>query len=107
MDDTTDSDKNTNNPYVKLVSAEGHEIYLLRSICFMSVTMKAMLEGPFAESQESKISFPDISTLILEKVVQYLHYKARYQNSTQRIPDFVIEPEIALELLVASNYLDC
>lgn len=105
MDDTVNS--SSSNLYVKLVSAEGHEIFVLRQICGQSVTMKAMLEGPFAESQESKISFPDISTPILEKVVQYLHYKARYQNSTQRIPDFVIEPELALELLVASNYLDC
>jgi len=40
-------------------------------------------------------------------VIQYLHYKVRYSESTTKIPEFKIEPEIALELLVASNYLDC
>jgi hypothetical protein len=31
----------------------------------------------------------------------------QYKDSTGRIPDFKIEPEIALELLIASKYLDC
>eukprot|EP00816_Leptocylindrus_hargravesii_P008344 CAMPEP_0196811740 /NCGR_PEP_ID=MMETSP1362-20130617/20033_1 /TAXON_ID=163516 /ORGANISM="Leptocylindrus danicus, Strain CCMP1856" /LENGTH=102 /DNA_ID=CAMNT_0042187119 /DNA_START=43 /DNA_END=351 /DNA_ORIENTATION=+ len=101
------AESSDSQPYVKLVSASGHEIFLLRSIAMSSVTIKAMLEGPFAESQESKITFPDINTQILEKVVEYLHYKVKYTDSTTRIPDFVIEPEIALELLVAANYLDC
>ena len=66
-----------------------------------------MLEGRFRESEQNVINFPDISALILEKVVQYLHYKIQNSNSASRIPEFHIEPEIALELLVASNYLNC
>ena len=42
-----------------------------------------------------------------QKVIQYLHYKVKYANSTQRIPEFPIEPEMALELLMASNFLEC
>jgi len=66
-----------------------------------------MLEGQFREADEGLIRFPDMSGHILEKVIQYLHYKARYTNSTQRIPEFPIEPEIALELLMAASFLDC
>ena len=33
-----------------------------------------------------------------------MHYKVQYANSTQRIPEFPIAPEIALELLMASNF---
>jgi hypothetical protein len=40
-------------------------------------------------------------------VVRYLHYKHQYSNSNARIPDFMIEPEVALELLIAAKYLDC
>jgi hypothetical protein len=48
----------------------------------------------------------DIPTRILEKVIQYFYYKVKYSNSTAQIPEFPIEPEIALELLMAANFLD-
>lgn len=53
-----------------------------------------------------QVTFPEINTAILEKVCQYMHYKVRYTNSNVRIPEFQIAPEMALELLMASNYLD-
>ena len=79
--------------YVKLVSAEGTEIFLEKRIALQVDTMRAMLEGNFRESEESVIRFPDISDSALEKVVRYLHYKDRHANSTVRIPEFPIEPE--------------
>jgi len=74
-----------------------------------SETISAMLEGPgmFRESEDNMIRFPDIQGLVLEKVIQYLHYKRKHSRSTGQIPEFKIEPEIALELLVACNYLNC
>lgn len=65
-----------------------------------------MLAGQFSESS-GEIRFPEITTSILEKVIQYFYYKMRYTNSRVRVPEFDIEPEIALELLMAANYLDC
>ena len=94
--------------YVKLVSAEGHEFFVDREIAMASSsTIRTMLEGQFREAQDNIISFPDISCYILERVVRYLHYNSQYSNSTVRIPDFMIEPEVALELLIAAKYLDC
>ena len=104
-----DSDNNDNdNKYVKLVSAEGHEFYVERKIAMAgSGTIRTMLEGQFRESNENLIRFPDIASHILERVVCYIYYKAQHAQSTTRIPEFPIEPEIALELLIASKYLDC
>ena len=94
--------------YVKLVSAEGHEFFLDREIAIASsTTIRTMLEGQFREAQDNIIRFPDITGYILERVVRYLHYKAQYTNASMRIPDFIIEPEVALELLIAAKYLDC
>lgn len=94
--------------YVKLVSAEGHEFFVERRIAIdSSNTIRTMLEGKFRESQENVINFPEISGYILERVVKYLHYKAQYSHSTTRIPEFAIEPEVALELMIAAKYLDC
>ena len=73
-------------------------------LCFL-LTHHLDWTGSFAESQ-GEIRFPEITTPVLEKVIQYFYYKRRYQNSRVPIPEFHIEPEIALELLMAANYLD-
>lgn len=94
--------------YVKLISSEGLEFFLERKVAMAgSGTIRTMLEGQFRESNENLIRFPDIAGYILERVVRYLHYKAQNSQSTTRIPDFVIEPEVALELMIAAKYLDC
>lgn len=100
-------DDHEENPYIKLISAEGSEIFLARRIALQVETMRAMLEGNFRESEEGVIRFPDISASALEKVVKYMHYKDRYASCNTRIPEFSIEPEEALELLVAASYLNC
>jgi len=94
--------------YVKLISATGTEVYCERSVAIAgSETMAAMLTSTMREAEENVIRFPDISGPILEKVVQYMYYKNQHSNSTGRLPEFDIKPEIALELLVAANYLNC
>ncbi len=100
MDDTSHSE------FVKLISAEGHEFYIDRRCAMVSGTIKIMLEGQFAE-RRGEIRFPEIPGMILEKLIQYLHHKVRYTNSSTRIPNFEIDPSIALDLLMAANYLDC
>ena len=41
----------------------------------------------------------------LLQVCMYFTYKVRYTNSSTEIPEFPIQPEIALELLMAANFL--
>lgn len=99
-------DEDIKTTMIKLISAEGHEFFVDRRCALCSNTIKTMLQSQFAESR-GEVRFPEIPGVILEKVIQYLYYKVRYANSSQRIPTFEIAPEIALELLMASNYLDC
>ena len=74
----------------------------------LSGTIKSMLSTPaeFAEQASNEIRFREISTPILEKVIEYFYFKLKYSHSTTEIPEFKIEPEIALDLLMASNFLD-
>jgi hypothetical protein len=53
------------------------------------------------------LHIPSLRAVILEKVCKYLYYKVRHTNTTQEIPDFPIEADIALELLMAADFLDC
>jgi len=69
--------------------------------------MRAMLQGNFRESEKNEIRLPEIAGDILGKIVEYLRYKDKYKNATGALPEFPIDPEFALELLVAANYLEC
>ncbi|CAJ0954231.1 unnamed protein product, partial [Mesorhabditis belari] len=95
--------------YVKLVSSDGHEFYIKREHALISGTIKAMLSGPgaFQENEANEVNFREIPSHVLLKVCHYFAYKAKYTNSAAEIPEFNIEPDVALELLMAANFLDC
>ena len=63
--------------------------------------------GQFAENETNEVNFREIPSHVLSKVCMYFTYKVRYTNSSTEIPEFPIPPEIALELLMAANFLDC
>lgn len=65
------------------------------------------ISGQFAENETNEVHFREIPSHVLQKVCQYFTYKVRYTNSSTEIPEFPIAPEIALELLMAANFLDC
>lgn len=62
--------------------------------------------GGFSELESNKIKFPEIRGPILEKVCQYFYYKLRHTNNKDTLPQFPLPPEMALELLMAANFLD-
>ncbi|OWA52577.1 putative Transcription elongation factor B polypeptide 1 [Hypsibius exemplaris] len=98
-----------NAEFVKLVSQDGHEFFIQKELALTSGTIKAMLSGPgqFAENEANEVHFREIPSHVLAKVCQYFNYKHRYTDSSTEIPEFPIPPEIALELLMAANFLDC
>lgn len=98
-----------NAMYVKLKSQDGHEFIVKREIALTSGTIKAMLSGPgtFSENESNEIRFREIPSHVLQKICMYFQYKVKYTNSSTEIPEFPIAPEIALELLMAANFLDC
>lgn len=86
------------------------------------------LGGIFCDNSScflSQVNFREIPSHVLQKVCMYFTYKTRwvcafqrqtkhdsqrcirYTNSSTEIPEFPIPPEIALELLMAANFLDC
>ena len=104
---TNTSHKQEKDKYVRLISADGVDFYVERKAACVSNTIKQMLgtdstyqgrisyqlctvggastvcipAGGFIEGEKGEISFPEISTPILEKVCQYFYFKLRYQNT--------------------------
>ncbi|CAD6187890.1 unnamed protein product [Caenorhabditis auriculariae] len=98
-----------NSKYVQLVSSDGHEFIVKRELALTSGTIKAMLSGPgvYAENETNVVVFREIPSHVLQKVCQYFTYKVRYTHAATEIPEFQIPAEVALELLMAANFLDC
>lgn len=72
----------------------------------MCACRRALTPGQFEESK-GEIRFPEIRTAVLERVVQYFHFKIKYTNSKVPIPEFHIPPELALDTMMTANFLDC
>eukprot|EP00732_Lithocolla_globosa_P008396 Lithocolla_globosa_v1_NODE_11901_length_473_cov_6.181818.p1 type:complete len:106 gc:universal NODE_11901_length_473_cov_6.181818:84-401(+) len=98
--------------HIKLISSDGFEFIIDRKSAMVSGTIKNILTGPgqFAEARNNEIVFRDISSPVLEKVCEYFCYKHKYEVPGSppdgELPDFAIEPEIALELLMAAHFLE-
>jgi hypothetical protein len=96
---------------ITLISSDGFEFTIDKSWVMVSTTLRSMLSGPgqFTESLSNQVTFRAIPGKILEKICIYFHYKHCYgkEGNIVPIPDFVIEPELALDLLMAAHFLDC
>lgn len=91
---------------------DGYRFLVAHSTVMASPTIKTMLSmgegGGFAEA-ESNTARLQIRGEVLEKAIEYLHFKTKYGASSDgEIPDFKnrIPPEIALELLMAADFLE-
>lgn len=85
---------------------DGYRFLVDNTTVMASPTIKTMLSmgegGGFAEA-ESNTARLQIRGEVLEKVIEYLHFKTKYSGATNvDVPDFRnrIPPEIALELYV-------
>eukprot|EP00933_Yihiella_yeosuensis_P074483 TRINITY_DN83435_c0_g1_i1.p1 TRINITY_DN83435_c0_g1~~TRINITY_DN83435_c0_g1_i1.p1 ORF type:complete len:116 (+),score=28.72 TRINITY_DN83435_c0_g1_i1:69-416(+) len=108
----TDMDNPHMNPVatfscIKLISADGHEFYLDRLIAYECDTFRKMVEKDgFKEGMTNEIQLPTITGKLLEKVVEYLYFKYKYTDSKVAIPEFPLDDEVVLDLLIVANYLN-
>ncbi|XP_058204565.1 uncharacterized protein LOC131318663 [Rhododendron vialii] len=63
---------------VKLISAEGFEFVIDKKAAMVSQTIRLTSLGSFAETQHEDVTFPEISTIILEKICQYFYWLLQY-----------------------------
>jgi transcription elongation factor B subunit 1 len=91
-------------------SKERHEFLVAREVVMAAGTIRMMLTGPgtWAETKSKvpTIIFEEISSPVLEKVIQYFHYKKRYDGAPPPLPKFDIDLDTIVPLLMAANFLD-
>ncbi|XP_069189720.1 elongin-C-like [Procambarus clarkii] len=95
--------------YIKLISSDGHEFIIKKEHAFASKIIQAMLSGSsqFIEYEKNEITFGAIESHVLQKVSMYFTYNAQFNNSKMNNPEFPIDSEIALDILMAADFLDC
>merc|ERR1719240_917298 len=93
--------------FLKLISADGHHFYVDRRIAFECETFRKMVEQEsFREGQANEINLPTITGKLLEKVIEYLYHRYKYTDAKVAIPEFPIDDDIVLDLLLVANYLN-
>lgn len=92
---------------VKLVSREGFEFFIDYKAACVSKTLNNMLgaDGCFTESELGEIQLHELSGRVLEEVCRYFYYNLQYQDAPKPT-QFHVDPSIALDLLMAANFLD-
>ncbi|KAG6681296.1 hypothetical protein I3842_13G086400 [Carya illinoinensis] len=75
---------------VKLISAEGFEFVIDKEAAMVSQTIYNMLTSPgsFAETQHGEVTFPEISTTILEKICKYFYWHLQFARFSSS-PSFI------------------
>lgn len=95
---------------VKLVSKENHEFIVPQSVAMVSGTIRAVLTSRAQWREKAgvmpTIQLETISAPVLEKVIEYLFYKVKYNNTPPPIPVFPIDLDSVVPLLLAANYLE-
>ncbi|GAA93781.1 uncharacterized protein L969DRAFT_84776 [Mixia osmundae IAM 14324] len=97
--------------FITIVSGDGFQFIIDKEAAMGSGTIKTMLSDPdWLEAGQKVINLSEQSGEIVEKFCEYLLYKREYANTKagKPIPEFAerIRPEIALELLMAADYLE-
>jgi transcription elongation factor B subunit 1 len=98
-------------PMVKLISSQGHEFLVSRDCVMASGTIRTLLSGPASWKENAgqvmpTVHFEEIDTATLEKVIQYFHYKQKYDNTAPPLPKFHVDIDSIVPLLLAANFLD-
>ncbi|KAL8213871.1 hypothetical protein R6Q57_003320 [Mikania cordata] len=85
---------------VKLISAEGFEFIIDKNAAMVSQTIRNMLTSPggFAETEHREVTFPEISTPILEKICQYFYWSLQYARFACNHVSFLFSANIFIIL---------
>jgi hypothetical protein len=91
---------------VTLISNDGYQFVVEKRTAMISKTIRNIMYGAgnFEELQTKQIRLP-VRAIVLERIIQYWHYRSQYSDHIDQLPTFDIDPKMAIELLQAADYL--
>lgn len=96
---------------VSLISGEGDTFNIAPDLAKQSPVLAMFLDPQlgFHESLAGEIHLPDISSRMVQRIIEYLQWRERAAAATAETTpqeDFVVDPKEATELLLVADYLD-
>ena len=93
--------------YITLLSNDGYTFIVDKKTAMISQTIRNMLYGGgnYEEANSKTIRLNNIRAPILERIIEYWHYRSQYSDHVDLLPKFEIDPAMAIELLNYSDYL--
>ena len=93
--------------YITLLSNDGYKFIVDKKTAMISQTIRNMLYGGgnYEEATSKTLRLNNIRAPILERIIEYWHYRSQYSDHVDQLPKFEIDPAMAIELLNCSEYL--
>ena len=93
--------------YITIFSNDGYKFIVDKKTAMISQTIRNMLYGGgnFEEATSKTIRLNNVRAPILERIIEYWHYRTQYSDHVDQLPKFDIDPSMAIELLNCSEYL--
>ncbi|CAO4386357.1 unnamed protein product [Caenorhabditis nigoni] len=95
----------SNSVYVKLVSRENDEFVIRRSRAEKSKTIRDMLQGPNAGT-DNTVYLHMVSSKCVKALCRYLNWQYEYLKKKGEYEAFYIAPEDSMDLFFMSAYLE-
>jgi transcription elongation factor B subunit 1 len=92
---------------ITLISKEGVRFHVSKEVAKVSGLLSCLLdpEVKFAETVSGEIHLDRIRAVVLERVVDYMHFNFIWRDHSMRMPAFHIDASITVETLIAADFL--
>jgi len=92
---------------ITLISNDGYKFVVEKRTAMISQTIRNIIfgGGNYEEQNSKTIRLPHIRSAILEKIIEYWHYRTQYSDHIDQLPKIQIDPKMAIELLNAADLL--
>jgi hypothetical protein len=92
---------------VTLISKEGTRFHLSKDVAMVSGLLRSLFDPDveFSETISREVRLPNIHSVVLEKVIDYMHFNRIWRSHLERMPLFAVDNSIAVETFVAADFL--
>jgi hypothetical protein len=93
--------------FVTLISQEGVRFRVQVEVAKVSRLLANLLDPDmqFEEGVSSEVNLSLIRSVVLERVVDYMHHNYMWRTHCARMPSFQVDPAITLDTFIAADFL--